>query len=111
VHLSYRAREALIGESAQQTWRRCSTCSGSESLDEKNLKETRQDDITRGPQLTRFLYYKLHDGSQPPLAANVHELRKERNQQRCVRRTKHAVTNQQSNVRRPALNAMSHFAG
>src|SRR5580698_4691265 len=110
VHSSYCEHEAFVGKPAQKAWRCCTPRHGSEGFDEENLQEASQDDITRGPQRARFVYYELHNGGQSCLAANVHELWEERNQQGRVGRAKDAMTHQQSNVRRTALVATSYFA-
>jgi hypothetical protein len=109
MHSPYRDRdrEAFVGKPAREARRRRRRSKG---FDEQHLQQTRQDDITRGPQLARLFSYQLHEGGEPALTANVHELRQQRDQQSRVRRTKDAVADQQTNIRRAALNAVSDFA-
>jgi len=85
VHPSYRDREAFVGKPAHEARRRCRPGRGSECFDEKNLQEASQDDIARGPLRAGFFAHELHKGGQPPLAANMHELRKQRHEQSRVR--------------------------
>lgn len=75
----------------------------SERFDQKNLQEACQDNITRRSHLARFFPYKLHDRGQPALAANLHELREQPDQQGRVRRAGQAVAHKQWNLWRPAL--------
>ena len=110
MHPPYRGRQASIGKPAHEARRRLSPRRRSEGFDEKNLQKACEDDIPRRPQLAGFFAHELHEGGQPPLTANVDELRQERNQQGRVRRTKCAVANQQSYVGLPVLNADSELA-
>jgi hypothetical protein len=110
VHSSYRDGEALVGEAAQEARRCRSPRRGPEGFDEKYLQQASQDDLTRGPPLAGLLSHELNEGTEPLLAANVHESREERNEERRIRGTEGAIADQHANVMLAALNAVSEFA-
>ncbi len=74
VYASYHLRQPFVGEPPHEARRRRSSGAGTKGFDQQNLQQAGKDNLTRGPQGTRFFRNQLHYGRQPGFSANVHKL-------------------------------------